>query len=266
MSLSYALVAAPGRTPERYMVFLHGILGRGGNWRGIARRFVAERPAWGAALVDLRLHGGSQEGFAPPHTIDAAAADLDGLALPAPIAGVLGHSFGGKVALAYAARRGDLEVAWVIDALPGARAAAPGDSTQAVMELLARLPQRHRSREAFMAAVETAGQPRGIAEWLAMNLVRDVDAYRLALDLPALRELLADYFARDLWPVVESPPGATRLHLVIATGATTFSAADRDRALRLLQAPERRLSVHLLPTGHWVHSEAPGDLLRLLVA
>ena len=51
--LSHALVTAPGQTPDRWMLFLHGILGSGANWRTVARKIVAARPQWGAVLVDL---------------------------------------------------------------------------------------------------------------------------------------------------------------------------------------------------------------------
>jgi esterase len=52
--------------------------------------------------VDLRLHGGST-GFEPPHTLGAAADDVDRLVehLDFHAAAVMGHSFGGKVALLY---------------------------------------------------------------------------------------------------------------------------------------------------------------------
>src|SRR5436305_214981 len=80
MTLAHALVTAPsvgaGSAPARWMLFLHGILGSGANWRTFAKQIVAERPSWGAVLVDLRLHGESQQGFGPPHTIAAAARDV----------------------------------------------------------------------------------------------------------------------------------------------------------------------------------------------
>ena len=47
----------------------------GANWRSFAKRWVDGREDWGAALVDLRMHGQSQD-FAPPHTVQAAAQDL----------------------------------------------------------------------------------------------------------------------------------------------------------------------------------------------
>ena len=114
-------VAPGGPAPSRWMLVLHGILGSGANFRGFARRLAASAPGWGFVLVDLRMHGQSQ-GAPPPHTLAAAAADLRRLGehLGLPIAGVMGHSFGGKVALAYTAASGrELEQTWVLDASPG---------------------------------------------------------------------------------------------------------------------------------------------------
>src|SRR5262245_8884848 len=92
-------VAPDGGAPRGWLLLLHGILGSGANWRTIARRVVTARPELGAVLVDLRMHGRSQ-GAPPPHTIDTAAGDLVHLAAELSLAAVVGHSFGGKVALA----------------------------------------------------------------------------------------------------------------------------------------------------------------------
>lgn len=80
MSLAHAILKEPSSTPSRWMFFLHGILGSGANWRTFAKQIVTARPEWGAVLVDLRLHGESQSGFAKPHTIAAAADDVLALA------------------------------------------------------------------------------------------------------------------------------------------------------------------------------------------
>ena len=71
-NLAFSTVTANGAAPSQWMFFLHGIFGSGANWRTFAKRFVEARPSWGAALVDLRMHGASQN-CAPPHTIEAAA-------------------------------------------------------------------------------------------------------------------------------------------------------------------------------------------------
>src|SRR5262249_5571246 len=150
------------------------------------------------------------QGAPPPHTIASAADDLVRLGehLGLPIAGVLGHSFGGKVALAYSDRRSspaELEQVWVLDASPSARPSGErGDETTAsIIAMLRSMPEPLPSRERFLAIVEEHGHPRAIAEWLAMNVRRADDGFRLRLDLDAIRALLDDYLAVDLWPVLE---------------------------------------------------------------
>src|SRR5262245_19306726 len=121
--LSYDTITADGASPAHFAYFLHGIFGSGRNWQSVARRFVRERPQIGVRLIDLRQHGNSQN-FAPPHTVEAAAADLSELARhlgEEPFA-MLGHSFGGKVALMYAREHGqNLTQLWLIDSTPDAR-------------------------------------------------------------------------------------------------------------------------------------------------
>src|SRR5688500_14742418 len=139
--LAFERVTAPGATPARSVLFLHGILGRGSNWRSFAKRLVAERPAWAAVLVDPREHGGSR-GMEPPHTVAQAAADLDPLAARLaedgmPVRLVIGHSFGGKVALDWAGGEMREHDTMVVDSTPGARPDHRGsEGTVAAVALL----------------------------------------------------------------------------------------------------------------------------------
>jgi pimeloyl-ACP methyl ester carboxylesterase len=247
------------------MLFLHGILGSRSNWRGFARKLVARRPNWGAVLVDLRMHGDSQ-GFAAPHTVDACARDLAALSrdLGRPVDGVLGHSFGGKVALAFAGVRDDLREVWMIDSMPGIRpnVAEPG-SPMRIIELLRGMPRDYDGREQFVTALAGAGIDSGVARWLAMNLVAEGDRYRLRLELDAIRALLDDYLERDDWPATEALGSSTHLHLVVAGRSPVWSAEDLRRAEG--QASPGRLTVHRMPdVGHWVHVEDPAGLLSVL--
>ena len=254
------------------MLFLHGIFGTGANWRTLARRWVAARPSWGAILVDLRMHGRSQ-GFAPPHTVASAAADLERLAatLATPIGGVAGHSFGGKVALELVrARAGDLDVAVIIDSTPGARVPdeVTPDGALSVLARLAKLPPTFPERRAFDEHMRGAGLSHAVVQWLAMNVeAAPSGGYRLRLDVTAIRALLDDYFARDLWSVVESPPGRARTCLVIGGASTTYDAADRERARRAAAAHPERVRADIVEgAGHWVHVDAPDALLQILVS
>ena len=265
MALAHALVTAPDATPDRFIVFLHGILGSGANWRGFARRLVAARPRWGAVLVDLRLHGDSQE-IAPPHTVLACARDVREIVhgLPGPARAVLGHSFGGKVALAFAGEH-DLDRLFVIDSTPGPREDAHGsESTKHIVELLATLPKELPDRAAFDAFMLAHGiSPRTVA-WLAMNVrpIPSTTRYKFRVDIAGVRALLADYFAYDAWPVLEHPRGERASFVVVGGRSDVVDAKDRARAAA---CPRCHVEV-LADAGHWVHVDAPDALLAIVTA
>ncbi len=257
----------------RSFLFLHGILGSGNNLRSLARRVINADPSWQAVLVDLRGHGRSALP-PPPHTVEACADDVASLAasLGAPARAILGHSFGGKVAMVLGAR-GDavgsgLEHVVVVDSLPGARPGGRGsESVLAVLKALDGLPRSFETREAFIDALVSAGLGSDIAAWLAMSLRKSGGAHVLGLDLGAMRALLDDYFAAELWPALDharAVPGGARWHLVIGDRSPVFSDEDRAHARRL--AAEGRATLDVLPAGHWVHVDDPEGLLRVVSA
>lgn len=262
MKLATSRVTAKGATPERTMLFLHGILGRGSNWRSIARRFVAARPSWEAVLVDLRAHGASPAGPGP-HTVATAADDLFGLS-DLPVQGILGHSFGGKVALAYAEQAAQLEQVWIIDSDPAPRPDEKGSETTArVRAALRKAPKTVANRQAFVDAITSEGISEGVARWLTTNLVRENAAtLRFGVDLDAVDELLADYFVLDQRPIVEGLDAA--VHLVIGERSEVFGAAARQWS-KAAEEEHDHVQIHCLPTGHWVHSEAPEALAQAMI-
>ncbi len=243
----------------------HGIYGAGSNWRGIARKLTERRPEWGVILVDLRQHGRSEPGT-PPHSVAACADDLRALITELravdTIRAVAGHSFGGKVALATRALI-DIEQTWVLDATPSARPdymTDPRNSVLRVLELMERLPKTWTKRDDFVAAVIAEGHDQGLAQWLAMNVVPDpAGVLTLRLDTAALRAMLADYSALDLWPTLLDPAHG-RVEIVVAERAPVFTPADRER---LAQLPAH-VHAHVIDAGHWLHIDAPGPVVELL--
>jgi pimeloyl-ACP methyl ester carboxylesterase len=257
-----------GGNPRQAIAFLHGILGRAINLRMIARRFIEARPDWTAWLADLRGHGRSPKS-APAPSLEAAAQDVVSLAGRAdfPLRVIVGHSFGGKVALE-AARFGvlkSLEHVVVIDSAPGSRAPIRGgDSALDVIDVLDSLPRRFESKSDFIRAVVAAGLTRTLAEWMAGSLEKKNNHAQLSLDLAEIRALILDYFKRDLWPVVEHPPAGVNVHLIIAEGSTSYSPADRDRALRIAAASSQ-VTADILPGSHWLHVDNPDGVLGKLL-
>lgn len=268
MPLAHAFVTAPSSTPTRWMLFLHGILGSGANWRTFAKSIVSKNPDWGAVLVDLRLHGESQEGFAPPHSLASAAQDLEELVTTLgadkPVKGVLAHSFGGKVALAYADRHADLEQLFVIDSTPSARPDARGsESTRHIVDLLRNLPDEFANRGDFTAWIEERGVSRPVAMWLAMNVrpIPNTTRFVFRVDIAGIRQMLDDYFAQDLWGVLERPHPSMGAHLIVGGKSGVVDAADREHAAR---CPDTTLDV-IESADHWVHVDAPDELLSLVL-
>jgi pimeloyl-ACP methyl ester carboxylesterase len=249
------------------LLLTHGIYGSGANWRAIARKLVERRPDWSVALVDLRNHGRSGSGD-PPHTLAACAEDIAAAVAAQPtIAALAGHSFGGKVVLAARARVSSHVVqTWMFDASPSARPDAeadPDNSVTRVLALMERLPQSFASRDEFVTAVVAAGEAKPLAQWLGMNVVPgEGGGYALRLDLGAMREMLRDYYARDLWPIALDPSLPGSLEVVIAEQSNTLDAADRAR----LSSPPAHLHVHRIDAGHWLHIEAPANVVELLVS
>jgi esterase len=243
---------------------LHGIFGAGRNWSSVIRRFVRSSPEWNARLIDLRQHGDSR-GFNAPHTIAAAAHDLEELAqhLNEHPAAVLGHSFGGKVALQYARAHGsELQQLWVIDSTPEAR--TPDGSAWEMLGLIRGAPREFKSRDQLTDFLTGSGVARPTAQWMATNLENRNGVYVWRFDFDAMEELLRDFFAEDMWDVLESPPASVEIHIVKANQSSVLSPAAVSR-IEELSKQNGRVFLHQVAGGHWVNAENPEALLNLLI-
>ena len=247
---------------------LHGVLGSGRNWSSFARRLLRLRPDWRAVLGDLRLHGASQ-GMPGPHNVAAAARDVMELrrtasaGSPGPVPeAILGHSFGGKVALeVQAASEPPLAQTWIVDSTPSA-----AEASGASAGMLARLeasPTDFSSRDAAVAYVRDAGFDLATARWMATNLERDGDRWRWGLDPAGLRQLLEDFAATDAWDVLENAAPDADIHFVRATRDSILSDAATNR-IRNLEAQGAPVTLHTLDGGHWLHVDNPDGLLALV--
>ena len=99
----------PPTAPQ--ILAIHGLTGHGQRWQTLATRYLSE---FAIAAPDLLGHGRSS--WAAPWTLDANVAALAGLLdveAEAPVL-VVGHSFGGAVALNLAAARPDLVAGLVL--------------------------------------------------------------------------------------------------------------------------------------------------------
>lgn len=260
---AHTVVTASGATPTRTAFVLHGILGNQRNWRTMARRLADLRPDFRWVLVDHRNHGQSQ-GAPPPHDLAACAADLHRLAeqVGEPEL-VIGHSFGGKVALAYAAPHPPgLHTVWVLDAQPGAHAAEDDNEVLQVISALRALAMPVADRDEVVQHLARRGFSPGLVQWMTTNLRRQGDGFTWAFELDAVSEMIRDYFTQDYWPLLEDT-GGIDIHVLRAERSDRWS----DEVLARFQHASPDVHLHLLPdAGHWVHVDNPNGVLDAITA
>lgn len=246
----------------RSLVMLHGIYGRGRNWLGIARGLIAARPEYACWLVDLPHHGSSGPG-AHGDTVHGLAQDVGEWLAHAHVSptAILGHSYGGKVALAMAAAAPETPLqVWVIDSTPEVK--PPSGSAYDMLRVIRDLPPRFHSREAAQTALVDHGYTVGVAQWMSTNLVRDGESFRWQLDFDAMERLLLDFFATDLWAVIEQPSPRHDIHILKASES---SAITPEAVRRIEAAAGERVHLHHAAGGHWIHAERPEVVTALLV-
>jgi pimeloyl-ACP methyl ester carboxylesterase len=258
----------------RTAVILHGILGCGRNWRSMARRLVNAAPdgAWNVMLVDLRGHGDSfvDRAEAPPaHTLSACARDV--MRLVANTSGrvdiLIGHSFGGKVALTYArdyGRTQHVAHVWILDSPPGL-SLGPGGDVAVVLETLRAMKMPIAGREILRERFEAAGIGH-LAGWMSTNLRSVTGAsgrgFGWRFDLGIVNALLLDYQRRNLWTYLNERDDSLVVHLVVASRGGRWSDEERTS----LKGVEHRTDtlVHELDVGHWLHVEDPQGVAHML--
>lgn len=260
-----ASTSVAGTAPaDRHLVMLHGIYGRGRNWQAIATRVVNARPDYTCWLVDLRHHGESEKHGAPD-TLDALAADVEQWMIDTAIEAnaTLGHSFGGKVALALAARHHQAPLqTWVIDSTPEAK--TPGGSAWELLRVVRAMPTRFAARADAVEGVIAGGFSTGVAQWMSTNLERTDEGFRWSLDFEVMERLLLEFFACDLWDVLEHPAAGHDIHVLKATESSVISPEAVAR-LEALEQGGSQVHLHHLEGGHWIHAERPDAVAELLV-
>lgn len=237
------------------VVLLHGLFGSGRNWMTIGRRLGATHRV---LAPDLRNHGASP--WASPMTYSAMAADLAEMLVHQanrPVT-LVGHSMGGKAAMALAlARPGLVRRLVVVDVAPVTYASTFAPYALAMRD--ADLDGVTRRAQVDEQLVEAVPDP-GVRAFLLQNLVLDRDGgARWRVNLPIL---LASMEAISGFPDV--PPGVRfdKPVLFVAGEHSDYLSPTQEPIVRRL-FPDADVSV-VRGAGHWVHAEKPAEFLAVL--
>ncbi len=250
---------APSRRAP--LIVAHGLFGSASNWRTAARRFGTSRPT---LAVDMRNHGDSP--WADAMDYRAMGADLLA-AIDARFgrpAILLGHSMGGKAAMAAALTAPEKVRALVVVDIAPVVYEHPEHAEIARAMLGVDLSAITRRSEADDALKAAAPDP-AMRAFLLQNLAFDGDAAgapprraRWRPNVRAIEKSVAD--ALD-WPAALQRISYAGPTLSIRGGASKYVSEAGLAALRR-QFPA--LEAAAIPgAGHWPHAEDPEAFLAL---
>ena len=237
------------------IIILHGLFGTLDNWQTIAKKLAEEYMVY---IVDQRNHGRS------PHfdemNYQLMAEDIKAFMEDNWIhhATVLGHSMGGKTAMQLAFDHPDVvEKLIVVDIAPKAY---PGGHEIIFEALLALDVQSIENRKEAEAQLATRIEDSGVRQFLLKNLTRSKEGgYQWKMNLPSIHR-----HYQDILSPLENQQTFDEPTLFIRGGKSSYIQEEDYKVIQEI-FPQATIET-VAKAGHWVHAEAPSELLSLLLS
>ncbi|MBN1926645.1 MAG: alpha/beta fold hydrolase [Prolixibacteraceae bacterium] len=242
------------------VVILHGLYGASDNWMTIAR-ILAEK--YRVITVDLRNHGRSPHH--PVHTYEAMVIDIARLfdELEIESACLIGHSMGGKLAMAFAADYPEkIRSLTVADIAPKNYLQTPASGIQLdlhnrILETLSGMDMsQYSSRKEIESALEPAIPDRLIRMFILKNLKKSDDSYEWRVNAPVLFNALPHILEsvnineyRVRIPIASYP-------VLFIKGSLSGYIINEDEILIREMYPEAKIT-EIKGASHFLHAEKP---------
>lgn len=299
VSLAYeSVTAGEDREQVRTGIVIHGLMGAAKSLRPLCRRLLNQviqrsppnAPGWQLVVVDLRNHGKSAglEHLRPPHNLQSAAKDIAKLieleSWNWPDV-VVGHSFGGKVALEFAescacGRYGPSAITpkqlWVLDSIPAEIDVEQAGEMHRILTTIRSLPDPVPSHRWLLEKLIEEGFSRSLAIWIGSNLKRiDSSSEHMTwiFNVEDIYDMFLSYRQTSYWSFLEFPPKGTNVGIVRADNSDRWSPSVVAQLEKLAEAsrqerPDRgTLHYHVLEkSAHWVHVDNPDGLIDILTS
>lgn len=251
LELNYKILGE-GKVP---VVIMHGLFGMLDNWLSFGKKAAENRQV---ILVDHRNHGRSPHD--PKVSYALYAEDLYKLLTKLELEKVhlLGHSMGGKTAMAFALAYPN-KTASMTSVDMGAHGYLSGNHDaifDAILPLdLSTFTRRNEIDQALVGSIPDFG----IRQFLLKNLSRSEQGFSWKANFPSLHK---EY--DSLRQAIESKTTFDGKALFVRGGNSNYVRdTDMDYILQLF--PNAEL-VTIPDAGHWVHADKPDELLNLLMS
>jgi len=250
------------------LVVLHGLYGSSDNWLGLTKLWAEN---YRVIAVDLRNHGASPHD--PSHTYSDMVADLAWLFNDLQIenAHILGHSMGGKVAIAFAADYPELVKSLIVaDISPRNYLTDPASAIQYGFhkQLLSALDSLDlktiEKREDVENVLKTFIPEAGIRMFILKSLHRDrSNEYAWKFNVPILHKYLtiilsgvdsSDY--EDRIPIASYP-------VLFIKGGRSGYITDENELIIKHMYPQAKIE-EIDGATHWLHAEKPQEFNQIV--
>ena len=300
-STAVSQTGADGADIERQTtVVLHGLLGNGRNLRTFVntlfKRVVQEQERRDpealiehqVLLMDLRHHGHTHADgkYIPstPDTLENCAKDVFETLSAYDVGNengrplrIIGHSLGGKVALAAAqvASENKLEQpcqVWTLDSFPFSFDETHSRNALGVLKILETIEgivQPLESREELYEILDSFGFQKNLQDWLGSNLVGNPeDGYVWNFHLPGAFNLYRDYSKADFTEFLRQKTDHSFgiVRALLSRGWDETSIARLEQLGRASKEKGHNTHVYELDkAGHWLHAQNPQGLVDLMI-
>ena len=233
------------------ILIAHGLFGSARNWGVIAKRLSEGRRV---LTVDMRNHG--ESGWFDSHGYPELAADLaEVIAVQGGQADVVGHSMGGKAAMALALLHpGRVHRLIVADIAPVAYGHTQQHLIDAMRAVDLNAVETRRDADQQLARIVPED---GVRAFLLQSL--DVKGRRWRLNLDALERSMPEILG---WPQVSATFEGPALFL---SGAQSDYVRPEARPAIKALFPEAKFA-KIPGAGHWLHADKPREFEAAILA
>jgi pimeloyl-ACP methyl ester carboxylesterase len=236
------------------LLVLHGLFGSSSNWRAIARQLGATHTV---VSLDLRNHGASPwaDSMDYAEMADDVLQVMDLLKLPQ--AAVLGHSMGGKTAMALALRHPHRVSRLVVADI------APVSYADTLTPFAEAMRGAHvvaaASRAEVQGRLQASVPDPGVVPFLMQNLVMHNGHFDWRINLVGVSAALPQLcgFPGELLGAQFERP------VSVIAGENSSYVARRDGADFRPMFPHAEIEV-IPGAGHWVHADRPDEFVASL--
>lgn len=245
-----------GPEQGRRWVFVHGLMGFGGNWRKIVSALESTERV---LVFDQRGHGRSFKpatGYAPEDYSEDINRITEELGWDQFI--LVGHSMGGRNALNFAFRHPEKLIKLIIEDIGPESAPGIVEYYENLLGLVPTpFPNRAAAREffqkEFLEVAKTRDKVQVLAQFFYANIEDKPDGTAdWRFSKPGILRSVVEGRVRDRWQEVESLQVPT-----LWIRGQESRELSRETFERILHSNQLIRGVEIPNAGHWVHSEQP---------